>query len=312
MATILITGGAGFIGSHVVDLCLREGRRVVVVDNLSSGRQDHVHPGARFYQADITDQAAMEAVFQEEKPDIINHHAAHINLRRSVEDPLTDARQNILGSLVLLELSRHYGVRRFIFASTGGAMYGEPVTLPVEETAEAHPLSPYGVAKRSVELYLDSYRLNWGLEAVILRYGNVYGPRQEAGGEAGVVAIFSKRILFGRPCTIYGDGRQTRDYVFVGDVARANLLALYGPPGTYNIGTGQETSVLDLVEMLGRASSRQVSVVHASSRPGETARIALSAHRSKAVLRWAPATTLPEGIALTWQWFLENDNRHCF
>ncbi len=305
MKTILLTGGAGFIGSHIAETYLHAGYRVVVVDNLASGKRENIPPEAAFYEADITDKQAMEEIFGKERPRIVNHQAAHINLRRSVEDPLFDARCNIMGSIVLIDLSIRANVERFIFASTGGAMYGEPARLPVSEDTSPNPLSPYGVAKRSVELYLECYRQTHGLSSVILRYGNVYGPRQDTEGEAGVVAIFSKKILIGETCTIYGDGTQTRDYVYVEDVSQANLLALEGPPGIYNIGTGIETSVLELVHLLRETSSHKVKANHSPPRAGEVARITLSCKHAEKHLHWKAQVGLQEGITRTFRWFAE-------
>ncbi|WP_412709737.1 NAD-dependent epimerase/dehydratase family protein [Atrimonas thermophila] len=300
---VLVSGGAGFIGSHVVDNYLAAGYQVVVVDDLSTGKKANLNPAATFYQVDITDSAALRRVFEEEKPDIINHHAAQINLRRSVEDPTFDAWINILGSLNLIELSRQFQVEKFVFASTGGAIYGEPNVLPVKESAATSPLSPYGVAKRSVEMYLEYYHRVWGLEYVALRYGNVYGPRQDPQGEAGVVAIFCGRILRGKPCVVFGDGRKTRDYVYVEDVARANLLAVFAPSGVYNIGTGRETSVLELVELLEKISGRKVEVVFEKERKGEINHIALSCEKARRILGWVPEVDLWEGLKKTFNFF---------
>ena len=300
---VLVSGGAGFIGSHVVDGYLVAGYQVVVVDNLSTGKRSNLSPDASFYQVDITDSAALRKVFEIEKPDLVNHHAAQVNLRRSVEDPIFDARVNVLGSLNLIELSRQFRVEKFIFASTGGAIYGEPGALPVKEESATSPLSPYGVAKRSVEMYLEYYYRVWGLEYVALRYGNVYGPRQDPYGEAGVVAIFCGKILEGKPCVIFGNGKKTRDYVYVEDVARANLLAVFAPSGVYNIGTGKETSVLEIVEMLERVSGRKVEVVFDEECKGEINRIALSCEKAREILGWVPEVSFPEGLERTFRFF---------
>ena len=221
----LVTGGAGFIGSHVVDGYLAEGLQVAVVDDLSRGSRQNLPSAVSFHQADIRDHAALEGVFQKEKPDVINHHAAQMDVRRSVEDPIFDAECNILASIHLLGLAVKYKARRFIYASTGGAIYGEPKVLPATEETPVLPLAPYGVSKHVVEHYLDTYNRLYGLPYVVLRYGNVYGPRQDVHGEAGVVAIFCGHLVEGRAPTIYGDGRQTRDWVDVSDVVRANLTA---------------------------------------------------------------------------------------
>lgn len=309
MGDILVTGGAGFIGSHVVDAYVQAGFSVAVVDDLSTGKRENLNPLARFYRVDITDREALKEVFEREHPRYVNHHAAHINLRQSVEDPLHDAEVNILGTLNVLELSRIYGVEKVIFASTGGALYGEVEKLPVEETYPPSPLSPYGVAKYSAEQYLRYYAAIWGLPYVALRYGNVYGPRQDPLGEAGVVAIFSRRILRGEPCMVFGDGTRTRDYVFVGDVAEANLRALGAPSGEYNIGTGKETSVLELVRIFEEIVGRKVEVLFTEERKGEVSRIALCTEKARALLSWSPRVTLREGLERTFAWFVEEE-RH--
>ncbi|HOQ51824.1 MAG TPA: NAD-dependent epimerase/dehydratase family protein [Candidatus Atribacteria bacterium] len=304
MAKVLISGGAGFIGSHIAEAYLASGFDVVVVDNLSTGKRENLPRGVTFYEGDITSLSDMEEIFFREKPDYVNHHAAQINLRRSTEEPLFDARVNILGSISLLELSVKYRVKKFIFASTGGAIYGEVKTLPAREDMPALPLSPYGVAKRSVELYLNYYHKVQGLDFVALRYGNVYGPRQDPRGEAGVVAIFISRIIKGEPCIIFGDGRKTRDYIYIEDIARANLLAL-SASGIYNLGTGKETSVLDLVEVLKKVSGEDFPVVFGEERKGEIDRIALSSEKAREALGWTPSFSLEEGISHTWEWFKE-------
>ncbi|MEN3203463.1 MAG: NAD-dependent epimerase/dehydratase family protein [Atribacterota bacterium] len=303
--TILVTGGAGFIGSHVVDAYLEAGFSVVVVDNLVTGSKKNLNPRARFYEVDIRNREALSAVFARERPQFVNHHAAQVNLRFSVDDPLFDASVNILGTLNVLELSKEFGVQKIIFASTGGALYGEVEYLPVPEEYTPMPLSPYGVAKHAVECYLRYYEAIWGIPYVALRYGNVYGPRQDPKGEAGVIAIFSQRILRGEPCIVFGDGRQTRDYVFVEDVARANLLALSAPSGAYNIGTGRETSVLELLALLECAAGRKIEVVFAEERKGEISRIALSIEKARKVLSWEPWVSLEEGLLKTFLWFAE-------
>jgi len=299
---IIVTGGAGFIASHVVDAFIKEGHTVGVVDNLSSGKRENINPNAMFFEVDIRDREKLEEVFDIFKPDIIDHHAAQINVRYSVEDPVYDASVNIIGSLNLLELSRKYQVKRIIFASTGGAIYGDAGGLADESTPTA-PISPYGASKRSVEIYLGYYKSVFGLEYVALRYANVYGPRQDPFGEAGVVAIFSERILSGKPCVIYGDGEQTRDYVYVLDVVNANIRALTAPVGIYNIGTGKETSVNDLVKILKTVLGLDFPVVYEAPRPGEVRRIALSYERANKLLNWAPKTSLIDGIRETFNYF---------
>jgi len=304
VAKVLVSGGAGFIGSHIVEAYLASGFEVVVVDNLSTGKRENLPPGVTFYEGDITSPLDMEEIFSRERPDYVNHHAAQINLRRSTEEPLFDAQVNILGSISLLELSVKYRVKKFIFASTGGAIYGEVETPPAHEDMPTLPLSPYGVAKRSVELYLNYYHKVQGLDFVALRYGNVYGPRQDPRGEAGVIAIFISRIIKGEPCIIFGDGRKTRDYVYVKDIAKANLLAL-SVSGVYNLGTGKETSVLELVEFLKKVSGRDFQVIFEEERKGEINRIALCSEKARETLGWTPSFSLEEGISQTWKWFKE-------
>lgn len=299
---ILVTGGAGFIASHIADAFISQGHTVGIVDNLSSGRRENVNPKAEFFEADIRDRDKIEEIFKSFRPEIIDHHAAQINVRRSVEDPVYDATVNIIGSLNLLELSKEYGVKRFVFASTGGAIYGDVGGLADESTPTA-PISPYGASKRSVEIYLGYYHSVFGLEYVALRYANVYGPRQDPFGEAGVVAIFSERILSGKPCIIYGDGEQTRDYVYVMDVVEANIRALSAPVGIYNIGTGKETSVNELVEVLKSVSGRDFSVIYDAPRPGEVRRIALKCEKANKLLNWTPRTSLVDGIRETFNYF---------
>ena len=302
---VLITGGAGFIGSWVAEAFLKNGYDVLVLDNLSTGKEANVPKGASFLKGDIRDYKLVEGVFSDFKPDIVNHHAAQINVRYSVENPIFDAEVNIIGTINLLELSVKHGVERFIFASTGGAIYGEPSKLPADETTPPVPISPYGVSKYSVETYLGYYRTVHGLNYTALRYSNVYGPRQNPHGEAGVVAIFCSRILQGKPCLIYGDGNQTRDYVFVGDVAEANLNALKAQGGIYNIGTGRETSVNELVSVLKKVVGKDFKTDYAPPVPGEVRRISLDIGLAKRVLGWSPKTELEEGLALTWDWFKE-------
>jgi len=287
-----------------VEAYLASGFEVVVVDNLSTGKRENLPPGVTFYEGDITSPLDMEEIFSRERPDYVNHHAAQINLRRSTEEPLFDAQVNILGSISLLELSVKYRVKKFIFASTGGAIYGEVETPPAHEDMPTLPLSPYGVAKRSVELYLNYYHKVQGLDFVALRYGNVYGPRQDPRGEAGVIAIFISRIIKGEPCIIFGDGRKTRDYVYVKDIAKANLLAL-SVSGVYNLGTGKETSVLELVEFLKKVSGRDFPVIFEEERKGEINRIALCSEKARETLGWTPSFSLEEGISQTWKWFKE-------
>ena len=304
---ILITGGAGFIGSWVSDKFIESGHEVVVIDDLSSGSESNINKKAEFIKCDIRDKEFLSKVFGDFKPDVVDHHAAQINVRTSVEDPVYDAEINIIGSLNLLELSRDHDVKKFIFASTGGAIYGEPEKLPATEQTKPMPISPYGTSKYAVETYMNYYHEIYGLQYVALRYANVYGPRQNPHGEAGVVAIFCNKILAGKPCIIFGDGSQTRDYVYVSDVADANLLALDAVCGCYNIGTGVETDVLGLTELLKLSvADYSVSVVHADAREGEVQSISLDGSYSEQKLGWTPKVDISSGIKQTWDWFLKN------
>jgi UDP-glucose 4-epimerase len=309
--TVLVTGGAGFIGSHVADLFLADGYAVTVLDNLTSGKRTQVPAEAEFHELDITSSEAA-ALVRDSAFDVICHLAAQIDVRKSVADPANDSRLNIGGSLNLLEAVRQGSPStRFIFSSTGGAVYGDLVPMPVEESGAKDPQSPYGTAKLSVEYYMGYYARVHGLDTVALRYSNVYGPRQDPHGEAGVVAIFCNRILDGTPLTVFGDGKQTRDYVYALDVARANLLAATAelPRMTtldsraVNIGTSVETDVLELAELLKRAGSSSVAVQHAAARAGEQRRSAVQIAKAQRVLGWRPSMPLDQGLAATLEWF---------
>jgi UDP-glucose 4-epimerase len=301
---ILVTGGAGFIGSHVVDRYVGLGHPVVVVDDLSTGREANLNPAAAFYRLDIRNPCLME-VFEKEQPEVVNHHAAQIDVRRSVAQPVFDADINILGALNLLECARQTRVQRVIYSSSGGAAYGEPRSLPCDETHPVDPLSPYGVSKHTVEHYLYLYHVNHGLKSTILRYANVYGPRQDPTGEAGVVAIFISRMLAGQPVTINGDGEQQRDFVYVEDCAHANVLALADPDpiGLYNIGCGQATSINELFALVQALTSYGRLPIHGPAKPGETRRIYLNADKARHALGWTPALNLPAGLQHTLAYF---------
>ncbi len=311
---LLVTGGAGFIGSHVCDAFLSAGWSVTALDDLSSGREENVSPGVELVVADIRSPEAADLV-ENGGFEVVSHHAAQIDVRVSVERPDHDASINIMGLLNLLEASVKGGVRRFVYVSSGGVVYGEPELLPVSETAPKLPLSPYGVSKLTGEHYLRFYREIHGLEGVSLRYSNVYGPRQDPHGEAGVVAIFGRNILGGQPVTVFGDGEQTRDYVYVGDVAEANLVAAQVDlPDSgdidvfaFNVGTGVETSVNELVAGLMRAAGREVAVERAPARPGELLRSCLDPSRLHGV-GWGPASSLETGLARTYAW-IEGEER---
>jgi UDP-glucose 4-epimerase len=308
---VLVTGGAGFIGSHVAERYLAEGFQVTVLDDLSSGRRENVPPGATFVQADVGSAETRELAGQGYT--IINHHAAQMDVRVSVQDPVLDARTNLLGLLNLLEGGRAGTLRRVVFASSGGVVYGESDALPHPETAPKLPVSPYGVSKLASEFYLATYAQLHGLEAVSLRYANVFGPRQNPHGEAGVVAIFGSRMLRGQALTIYGDGSQTRDYVYVGDVVSANLHATRWPVPpvatiddvAVNVGTAVETSVTQLAEALLSATGVTVPIEHASARPGELQRSSVSIEKAGRQWGWRPEVTLGEGLKRTYEWIEE-------
>lgn len=302
---VMVTGGAGFIGSHVVDGFRSVGLEVIVVDDLSRGSRDNLRADVRFYEADIRDRYELEAVFRREQADIICHHAAQIDVRKSVADPICDVERNIAGSLNLLELAIRFDARRFLFASSGGAVYGRAAELPAREDTPIRPLSPYGVSKHSAELYVRMYGDLYGLPYVILRYGNVFGPRQSPRGEAGVVAVFCEQLLRGVTPTIYGDGTKTRDYVEVSDVVQANLDALdRGEGQAFNIATGRPTSDFEIFstvrEALGIASAEPEYV---PPRPGEVEHIYLDVRKAEEGLGWTPRLDLKSGILRTVNWF---------
>lgn len=300
---VLLTGGAGFIGSWVGEALIADGNEIFVIDDLSTGNVQNIPKDANFVKADIRDRARLEKIFEDFKPEVVNHHAAQMNVRNSVEDPIFDAQVNILGTINLLELSIQHEIKKFMFASTGGAIYGEPEVIPCTEDTLPAPISPYGISKYAVEQYLNYYKAVHGLSHVVLRYSNVYGPRQNPHGEAGVVAIFCDRIKYGNPCEIFGDGKQTRDYIYVEDVAKANILSLNAKDVILNIGTAIETSVNDIVSKLKRVTNRDVRVVYSPRRSGEVDRIALGIKRAEELLGWSPDVNLEDGLSKTWEWF---------
>ena len=300
MAKILVTGGAGFIGSHVVELFLEKGYEVIIIDDLSTGRESNIDPRAKFYKMDIRSPEVRE-VFAAERPDYVSHHAAQMDVRHSVAQPLFDADVNILGSINLIECAKEFGVKRFVYIATGGAVYGEPERVPCDETHPVNPICPYGASKHTVEHYLFMYHANYGLNYMVLRYPNVYGPRQNPHGEAGVVAIFTGKMLAGESVTINGDGDQTRDYVYVGDCAYANYLAVTvdHKPGIYNLGWGRPTSVNDIFETLTKIIAYPHPANHGPAKVGETRHIYLDSSKIKADLGWTPTLTLQEGLEKT-------------
>jgi len=303
---ILVTGGAGFIGSHTVDaLVASSAGEISVLDDLSSGKRQQVNDKATFFKIDLCDAAAVKSVIEKIRPEAIIHSAAQMDVRRSVADPAFDAQVNVVGFLNLIEVARQNGLRRVIFSSTGGAIYGEQDEFPCGEDHPLRPVSPYGVAKLATEAYLFFYKVQYGIDYVALRYGNVYGPRQDPHGEAGVVAIFCGRILDGKSVTIYGDGEQTRDYIFVSDVARANIAALKSKASgiALNIGTGIETNVNDLYSTLAAIADFPTAAEHAGERPGEQRRSVISPARAAATIGWRPEKQLKDGLEDTFRYF---------
>jgi UDP-glucose 4-epimerase len=305
----LVTGGAGFIGSNLADRLVDADHHVIVVDNLSSGHREQVPGSANLYQMDVSNQFWLERVLEREKPEAVCHLAAQISVRKSVEDPSFDARVNILGSLAVIETCRRHGVRRLAFASTGGAIYGDAGEIPTTEDYVAAPLSPYGASKLSVEHYLHLFHQLDGFSGVALRFANIYGPRQDPHGEAGVVAIFSRTLLAGEAPIIHGAGDETRDYVYVGDVVAALAAALRSDvTGAYNVGTSIETDVNQLYGLIATAAGSELIPTHGPDRPGNQRRSCVATDRIQADLGWTPQVALAEGIPLTVDYFREEAN----
>jgi len=297
---ILVTGGAGFIASHVSEAYLKAGHDVVIVDDLSTGKRDNIPAHATFYEMNICDSEAMERIISTERPEVINHHAAQMDVRRSVREPMFDARVNILGALGLLELAVKYRIRKFLYASTGGASYGQVSTVPVAEDHPAAPICHYGVSKLTLERYLFLYRYLYGLNYTVMRYPNVYGPRQNPHGEAGVVAIFALQMLRDERPTIFGDGSKTRDYVYIDDIVAANILFLdKGDGETLNLGWGEPVSDYTIFEAVGKAVGYSQSPKYAPVRNGEVMHIALDASRASALHGWRPTVPLEKGVERT-------------
>lgn len=300
---VLVTGGAGFIGSHVAERLLASGHEVAVVDDLSHGKTENLPEGVRFYEEDI--RSGCDGVFSEFRPEAVAHLAAQMDVRRSVAEPDFDAEVNIVGMVRLLQNCVENDVSKFVFSSTGGAIYGEQDEFPATESHREFPISPYGVSKLAGERYLNYFHVQHGLRYVALRYANVYGPRQDPHGEAGVVAIFCGRLANGESSTINGAGEQTRDYVYGPDVAKANLLAIENEveSGSYNIGTGVETSVNELYELLREGSGKDLPAEHGPAKPGEQMRSSISPNLAAGKLGWKPETNLADGLKETLRYF---------
>jgi UDP-glucose 4-epimerase len=305
---VLVTGGAGFIASHVVELYIEKGYEVVIIDDLSTGRRSNLHPQATFYQMDIRDPQ-LDEVFAREKPNFVNHHGAQMDVRKSVADPQFDADVNVRGSINVMDCARRHGVKRMIYISTGGAVYGEPEYVPCDEKHPINPICPYGASKHTVEHYLFMWKVLYGLEYAVLRYPNVYGPRQDPHGEAGVVAIFTGQMLAGKPVTIHGDGEQQRDFVYVADCARANLLATEHPDadGIYNVGFGKPTSVNEIFAALKTVTGYPQPAHYGPAKAGETRKIYLDATHIRSQLGWAPTVELEDGLRQTVEYFRQRE-----
>lgn len=300
---ILITGGAGFIASHVADECVAQGHAVTIVDDLSTGVMENVNPKAAFRRADIRD-AAISELFRHDPFDVVIHHAAQMDVRKSVDDPAFDASVNIIGTLNLLENSIRTGVKKFIFASTGGAIYGEQDYFPADEAHPQRPLSPYGISKLAVEKYLFYYGEVHGLRSISLRYANIYGPRQNPHGEAGVVAIFATKMLEGGQPVVNGEGLQTRDYVYVADVVRANMFALgHDAPGVFNVGTGVETDVNTVFRTLRELTGSSCREEHGPAKKGEQMRSVIDSGLLRRTFGWSPGTAVADGLRTTVEYF---------
>lgn len=301
----LVTGGAGFIASHVVDKLIEKSNKVAVIDNLSTGKKANLNPKAIFYKKDIQ-SPDISKIFEKEKPDIVFHYAAQIDVRKSVEDPIESAKTNILGSLNILENCRKFGAKKIVFASTGGAIYGEANSIPTPESHLAQPISPYGIEKLTIEHYLNFYNKEYGLDYLVLRFANVYGPRQNSKGEAGVVAIFCDELLSNRKVTINGPGNQTRDFIFVEDVVAANILGI-DRGGVFNIGTGIETDINTIFLELKRIFNSGINAAHGPEKRGEQERSCLDCKKAKKMLNWQSKVSIEDGLKRTVKWY-ENNN----
>jgi UDP-glucose 4-epimerase len=300
---ILVTGGAGFIGSHIVNTYIEAGHSVTVIDNLSSGKLQYLNSKAKFFEMDILDPKISE-ILKNEQVNVINHHAAQVSVSRSFTDPLFDANSNIIGTLQLLQSAVSLGVKKFIFASTGGAVYGEQINFPAREDHPCRPLNPYGLSKLSAESYLRVFNKQFGLSTTALRYSNVFGPYQNTHGEAGVVATFCERLISDQNPIIHGDGKQTRDFVSVSDIAQANLIALdRSCTGVFNVATGKETSINSLAKILLEVSAKKAFAQYGPPRQGDQSRSVISYKKLNESFGWRPKISLEQGLVETYQFF---------
>jgi UDP-glucose 4-epimerase len=307
---ILVTGAAGFVGSHVAEAYVEAGHDVVVIDDLSRGKKENINPKCRFYSCDIRDRKTIESIFSAEKPVVVNHHAAQMDVRRGVREPIFDAQVNILGGINLIESAVANGVKRFIYVGTAGAGYGEPNRMPVPEDYPINPITPYGISKHTIEHYLFTFHFLYGLDYVVLRYGNVYGPRQSSEGEAGVFAIFFEQMLQGIQPVIYGDGSKVRDYVYISDVVAANVAALKRGTGEiFNISSGVQTTDQEVFDLARDLLGKSVQAKYIPRRPGEIDRICLDVSKAERLLGWKPKVPLGEGARLTAAYFEEQAAR---
>ncbi|OQA51814.1 MAG: UDP-glucose 4-epimerase [candidate division WS2 bacterium ADurb.Bin280] len=310
MSKIIVTGGAGFIGSNLVDALIKENHEVTVIDNLSTGSRENLNSKATFFETDITDYQALEEIFEKFRPETIFHLAAQASVIVSCQNPAKDVEVNVIGTINLLQLAEKFEVKKFIFSSTGGAIYGDDAPRPTTEDAKERPASPYGMDKLSAERYIEFFAKRSSMTASCLRYANVYGPRQNSKGEAGVIAIFIDRMLKNEPVHVYGDGSHTRDYVFVSDVVKANLKAIeVDKGGTYNIGTGKETTVNEIVEALREEISTDSEIINTPYKSEEQAASSLDAKKALNDLGWAPTIELEEGMKKVVEWFKNNTQK---
>lgn len=304
---VVVTGGAGFIGSHIVEQSIARGDQVAIIDNISTGKETHIHPDASFYRLDLTSDRLL-GVLQKEEPEVVIHQAAQVHVTTSVENPVYDATNNIIGTINLLEACRLTGVKKVVYASSA-AVYGNPEYLPIDEQHPIHPLSGYGISKFTPEHYLAVYHHLYGIQYTILRYANVYGIRQDPRGEGGVISIFVDKILSDQPLTIFGDGEQTRDYIYVEDVAKANLAAIAAGDGEIvNIGSGISTSLNDVVKLFHSISGKQLQVDYGSERPGDIKHSYFNIKKARSVLSWEPTISLAQGLRHTYEYY---QNQYC-